>query len=97
MGPLTLIESSVAAEQQFSCKWGIIEPSGEQKTSVEINLSLNGNVKMSLKTTDDKTLASRITSNKKSNLSLRRRSLLENFFTIQVTCFSFTNLGNLDG
>jgi len=92
---VTLVGTSVAAEQRFSCKGGIIEPSGEQKTSVEINLSLDGNGKMSLKTSEDKTLASRIISNNKIQLKFTTSEFVGEFFHYTGDLFLIYKSGQL--
>jgi hypothetical protein len=92
---VTLIGPCIAAEQRFSCKGGIIEPSGEQKTPVDINLSLDGNGKMSLKTSDDKTLASRITSNNKIQLKFTTSEFVGEFFHYTGDLFLIYKSGQL--
>ena len=92
---VTLVGTSGAAEQRFSCNGGIIEPSDEQKTSVDINLSLDGNGKMSLKTSDDKTLASRITSNNKIQLKFTTSEFVGEFFHYTGDLFLIYKSGQL--
>ena len=38
----------VAAEQQFSCKGQMIEPSGEPKAPIDLNLTLGGHGKATI-------------------------------------------------
>ena len=92
---VTLVGTSVAAEQQFSCKGQIIEPSGEPKTSVNINLSLSGSGKMSLKTSDDKMLASRIISNNKIQLKFTTSEFVGEFFHYTGDLFLIYKSGQL--
>ena len=92
---VTLIGDCVAAEQQFSCKGQIIEPSGEKKASVDIGLTLSGNDKMSLKTSDDKMLASRITSNNKIQLKFTTSEFVGEFFHYTGDLFLIYKSGEL--
>ena len=92
---VTLVGASVAAEQRFSCKGGIIEPSGEQKASVDNNLRLDDNGKMSLKTSDDKTLASRIISNNKIQLKFTTSEFVGEFFHYTGDLFLIYKSGQL--
>ena len=92
---VTLVGANVAAEQRFSCKGGIIEPSGEQKASVDINLRLDDNGKMSLKTSDDKTLASRIISNNKIQLKFTTSEFVGEFFHYTGDLFLIYKSGQL--
>src|SRR3974377_621398 len=77
---VTLVGTSGAEEQRFSCNGGIIEPSDEQKTSCDFNLRLDRKSKISHKKRDDKTLASRITSNNKIQLKFTTSEFVGEFF-----------------
>ena len=92
---VTLIGDCVAAEQQFSCKGQIIEPSGEKKASVDMGLTLSGNGKMSLKTSDDKMLASRIISNNKIQLKFTTSEFVGEFFHYTGDLFLIYKSGEL--
>jgi len=61
----------------------------------DINLSLDGNGKMSLKTSNDKTLASRITSNNKIQLKFTTSEFVGEFFHYTGDLFLIYKSGQL--
>jgi hypothetical protein len=92
---VNLLEVSIAAEQQFSCNGQIIEPSGEQKSPVDLGFSFGGNGKVSLKMTGDKALASRMVSNNKIQLKFETKEFIGEFFHYTGDLFLIYRSGHL--
>ena len=94
------VKPGSAAEQQFSCKGQVIDEGTNpavQSKPIDLNVTLGDKNKLSVKTSDGKTLAPASPAITRYNLSLRRMSLLESISTIRAICFSFTPLANWRG
>lgn len=72
-----------AAEQRFSCNGRVVQgkanPAAPQKT-LDLNVTLGDNNKLSMKTGDGKMLAPRITSNNKVQLKFATREFVGEYF-----------------
>jgi hypothetical protein len=78
-----MAEPSGAAEQRFSCNGRVVQgktnQAAQQKT-LDLNVSLSDNNKLSMKTGDGKVLAPRITSNNKVQLKFATREFVGEYF-----------------
>jgi hypothetical protein len=77
------VEPGRAAEQQFSCKGGIIhgDPNPlDQPQPIDLNVTLGDDNKLSIKTSDGKLLAPRITSNNKIQLKFETEEFVGEYF-----------------
>jgi len=78
-----MAEPAGAAEQKFSCNGrvvqGNINPAAPQKT-LDLNVTLGDNNKLSMKTGDGKMLAPRITSNNKVQLKFATKEFVGEYF-----------------
>jgi len=81
---LTLLaEPAGAAERQFSCKGQVIhgeaDPAAQQK-ALDLNVTLGDENKLSMKTSDGKTIDPRITSNNKLQLKFETNEFVGEYF-----------------
>ena len=95
---LTLVGSSIAAEQQFSCKGQVVQemvnPAVPPKP-IDLSVSLGDKQKMSIKTGDDKTLSPKITSNNKIQLKFATKEFTGEYFHYTGDLFLIYNSGQL--
>ena len=95
---ITAVGPSTAAEQQFSCKGQVIHemanPAVPQKP-IDFTVTLNEKNKMSIKTSDNKTLTPRITSNNKIQLKFVTKEFVGEYFHYSGDLFLIYRSGQL--
>jgi hypothetical protein len=72
--------SAIAADQQFSCKGQMIEPTGEQTAPVTLNLSLGGPHKTTIEMDAGKKFNIHVTSDNKIQLKFETKQYVGEFF-----------------
>jgi hypothetical protein len=75
----TLSESVIAAEQQFTCKGQMIEPTGEQTAPLDLKLNLGGPGKTTIELGGGKLNVS-VTSDNKIQLKFQTKQYVGEFF-----------------
>src|SRR5271166_694838 len=70
----------IAAEQQYSCKGQMIEPSGEPQESVNVNLNLGGRDKTTIEIGGGKPLNVHVISDNKLQLKFQTRQFVGEYF-----------------
>jgi hypothetical protein len=95
---ITAVGPSTAAEQQFSCKGQVIQemanPAVPQRP-IDFGVTLSENNKMSIKTSDNKTLTPRITSNNKLQLKFATKEFVGEYFHYSGDLFLIYKSGQL--
>ena len=95
---ITAVGPSTAAEQQFSCKGQVIQemanPAVPQRP-IDFRVTLSENNKMSIKTSDNKTLTPRITSNTKLQLKFATKEFVGEYFHYSGDLFLIYKSGQL--
>ena len=86
--------AAVAAEQQFSCKGQTIEPSGQPKARVDLNLTLGGHGKATIETGGRKSHA-RVISDNKIQLKYETKQYVGEFFHYTGDLFLIYKSGQL--
>ena len=96
---LTLtIEAGSAAERQFSCKGQVIQQMTDpavQPTPIDLSVTMGDTNKMSIKSSDNKVLAPRITSNNKIQLKFATKEFVGEYFHYTGDLFLIYKSGQL--
>jgi hypothetical protein len=95
---ITAVGPSTAAEQQFSCKGQVIQemtnPAVPQQP-IDFSVTLSEKNKMSIKTSDNKTLTPRITNNNKIQLKFVTKEFVGEYFHYSGDLFLIYRSGQL--
>src|SRR5262245_510894 len=95
---ITAVGPSTAAEQQFSCKGQVIQemanPAVPQKP-IDFSVTLSEKNKMSIKTSDNKTLSPRITNNNTIQLKFVTKEFVGEYFHYSGDLFLIYRSGQL--
>jgi hypothetical protein len=97
MLPIT-VKSGGAAEQQFSCKGQVIHEEAnpaDQSKPIDLNVTLGGKNKLSMKTAEGKMLAPKITSNNKIQLKFSTKDFVGEYFHYTGDLFLIYPAGQL--
>ena len=95
---IVTVEAGAAAEQQFSCKGQVIQQMSNPAVPpkpIDLNVSLVDKNRMTLKTSDDKVLAPRITSNNTIQLKFATKDFVGEYFHYTGDLFLIYKSGQL--
>ena len=95
---IVTVEAGAAAEQQFSCKGQVIQQMSNPAVPpkpIDLNVSLVDKNRMSIKTSDDKVLALRITSNNTIQLKFATKDFVGEYFHYTGDLFLIYKSGQL--
>jgi hypothetical protein len=95
---LTLMIEAGAAERQFSCKGQVIQQMTDpavQPTPIDLNVTMGDTNKISIKSSDNKVLAPRITSNNKIQLKFATKEFVGEYFHYTGDLFLIYKTGQL--
>lgn len=85
----------IAAEQQFSCKGQMIEPSGQSTDPINLNLNLGSDGKATIEMAGDKKLNAHVTSDNKIQLKYKTKQFVGEFFHYTGDLFLIYKSGKL--
>jgi hypothetical protein len=87
--------SLIAAEQRFSCKGEMIEPTSQQKAPVDLNLSLGGPGKTTIEMGGNKKLNADVTTDNTIQLKFQTKDYVGEFFHYTGDLFLIYKSGHL--
>lgn len=94
----TMVVPGQAADQQFTCKGQVVQekinPAAQPKP-IDLSVTLGDKNKLSLRTSDGKTLAPRVTSNNKIQLKFVTKEFVGEYFHYTGDLFLIYNAGPL--
>ncbi len=91
----TVSGAAVAAEQQFSCKGQMIEPSGLPNAPIELNLTFGSHGKATIEMSGSKKLNAKVISDNKIQTQYQTKEFVGEFFHYTGDLFLIYKSGKL--